>query len=160
VTYGTKRKNAYSIIEDSLNLRDCRVYDTIHDVDGNEKRVLNTKENMLAQQKQEMVREAFKSWIWKDPARRETLCQKYNEIFNSIKPRAYDGSHIRFSGMSPEINLRPHQQNAVARMLYGGNSLLAHCVGAGKTFEIVAAAMEKPLGWAYPEKILFWFPTI
>lgn len=142
VTYGTKRKNAYSIIEDSLNLRDCRVYDTIHDVDGNEKRVLNTKETMLAQQKQEMVREAFKSWIWKDPARRETLCQKYNEIFNSIKPRAYDGSHIRFSGMSPEINLRPHQRNAVARMLYGGNSLLAHCVGAGKTFEIVAAAME------------------
>lgn len=142
VTYGTKRKNAYSIIEDSLNLRDCRVYDTIHDIDGTEKRVLNTKETMLAQQKQEMVREAFKSWIWKDPARRETLCQKYNEIFNSIKPRAYDGSHIRFSGMSPEINLRPHQRNAVARMLYGGNSLLAHCVGAGKTFEIVAAAME------------------
>ena len=142
VTYGTKRKNAYSIIEDSLNLRDCRIYDTIHDIDGTEKRVLNTKETMLAQQKQEMVREAFKSWIWKDPARRETLCQKYNEIFNSIKPRAYDGSHIRFSGMSPEINLRPHQRNAVARMLYGGNSLLAHCVGAGKTFEIVAAAME------------------
>lgn len=142
VTYGTKRKNAYSIIEDSLNLRDCRVYDTIHDIDGTEKRVLNSKETMLAQQKQEMVREAFKSWIWKDPARRETLCQKYNEIFNSIKPRAYDGSHIRFSGMSPEINLRPHQRNAVARMLYGGNSLLAHCVGAGKTFEIVAAAME------------------
>ena len=142
MTYGTKRKNAYSIIEDSLNLRDCRVYDTIHDIDGTEKRVLNTKETMLAQQKQEMVREAFKSWIWKDPARRETLCQKYNEIFNSIKPRAYDGSHIRFSGMSPEINLRPHQRNAVARMLYGGNSLLAHCVGAGKTFEIVAAAME------------------
>lgn len=142
VTYGTKRKNAYSIIEDSLNLRDCRVYDTIHDVDGSEKRVLNTKETMLAQQKQEMIREAFKSWIWKDPDRRETLCRKYNEIFNSIKPRAYDGSHIRFSGMSPEINLRPHQRNAVARMLYGGNSLLAHCVGAGKTFEIVAAAME------------------
>ena len=118
------------------------MYDTIHDIDGTEKRVLNTKETMLAQQKQEMVREAFKSWIWKDPARRETLCQKYNEIFNSIKPRAYDGSHIRFSGMSPEINLRPHQRNAVARMLYGGNSLLAHCVGAGKTFEIVAAAME------------------
>ena len=111
-------------------------------MDGNEKRVLNTKETMLAQQKQEMVREAFKSWIWKDPDRRETLCRKYNEIFNSIKPRAYDGSHIRFSGMSPEINLRPHQRNAVARMLYGGNSLLAHCVGAGKTFEIVAAAME------------------
>lgn len=147
VTYGTKRKNAYAIIEDSLNLRDCRVYDTIHDADGTEKRVLNTKETMLAQQKQEMVREAFKSWIWKDPERREVLCQKYNEIFNSIKPREYDGSHIRFSGMSPEIKLRPHQQNAVARMLYGGNSLLAHCVGAGKTFEIIAAAMEgKRLG--------------
>ena len=147
VTYGTKRKNAYAIIEDSLNLRDCRVYDSIHDVDGTEKRVLNTKETMLAQQKQEMVREAFKFWIWKDPERREVLCQKYNEIFNSIKPREYDGSHIRFSGMSPEIKLRPHQQNAVARMLYGGNSLLAHCVGAGKTFEIIAAAMEgKRLG--------------
>lgn len=102
VTYGTKRKNAYAIIEDSLNLRDCRVYDTIHDADGTEKRVLNTKETMLAQQKQEMVREAFKSWIWKDPERREALCQKYNEIFNSIKPREYDGSHIRFTGMTPE----------------------------------------------------------
>lgn len=147
VTYGTKRKNAYAVIEDSLNLRDCRVYDSIHDVDGTEKRVLNTKETMLAQQKQEMVREAFKFWIWKDPERREVLCQKYNEIFNSIKPREYDGSHIRFSGMSPEIKLRPHQQNAVARMLYGGNSLLAHCVGADKTFEIIAAAMEgKRLG--------------
>lgn len=147
VTYGTKRKNAYAIIEDSLNLRDCRVYDTIHDADGLEKRVLNTKETMLAQQKQEMVREAFKSWIWKDPKRREELCKKYNEIFNSIRPREYDGSHIRFTGMSPEIKLRPHQQNAVARMLYGGNSLLAHCVGAGKTFEIIAAAMEgKRLG--------------
>ena len=147
VTYGTKRKNAYAIIEDSLNLRDCRVYDTIHEADGTEKRVLNTKETMLAQQKQEMVREAFKSWIWKDPQRREALCGKYNEIFNSIKPREYDGSHIRFTGMTPEIHLRPHQLNAVARMLYGGNSLLAHCVGAGKTFEIIAAAMEgKRLG--------------
>ncbi len=147
VTYGTKRKNAYAIIEDSLNLRDCRVYDTIHEADGTEKRVLNTKETMLAQQKQEMVREAFKSWVWKDPQRRESLCGKYNEIFNSIKPREYDGSHIRFTGMTPEIHLRPHQLNAVARMLYGGNSLLAHCVGAGKTFEIIAAAMEgKRLG--------------
>ena len=147
VTYGTKRKNGYAIIEDSLNLRDCRVYDTIHEADGTEKRVLNTKETMLAQQKQEMVREAFKSWIWKDPQRREALCRKYNEIFNSIRPRAYDGSHIRFTGMTPEIHLRPHQLNAVARMLYGGNSLLAHCVGAGKTFEIIAAAMEgKRLG--------------
>ncbi len=147
VTYGTKRKNAYAIIEDSLNLRDCRIYDTIHEADGTEKRVFNAKETMLAQQKQEMVREAFKSWVWKDPQRREELCKKYNEIFNSIKPREYDGSHIRFTGMTPEIHLRPHQKNAVARMLYGGNSLLAHCVGAGKTFEIIAAAMEgKRLG--------------
>ena len=147
VTYGTKRKNAYAIIEDSLNLRDCRIYDTIHEADGTEKRVFNAKETMLAQQKQEMVREAFKSWVWKDPQRREALCKKYNEIFNSIKPREYDGSHIRFTGMTPEIHLRPHQKNAVARMLYGGNSLLAHCVGAGKTFEIIAAAMEgKRLG--------------
>ena len=142
VTYGTKRRNGYAIIEDSLNLRDSRVYDIIHDADGSEKRVLNTKETMLAQQKQEMVREAFRSWIWKNPERREVLCKKYNEIFNSIRPRVYDGSNLRFSGMTPEIKLRPHQLNAVARMLYGGNSLLAHCVGAGKTFEIIAAAME------------------
>lgn len=146
VTYGTKRKNAYAIIEDSLNLRDCRVYDTIHDADGTEKRVLNTKETMLAQQKQEMVREAFKSWVWKDPERREVLCQKYNEIFNSIKPREYDGSHIRFTGMTPEIKLRSHQQCRCPDALRR-NSLLAHRVGAGKTFEIIAAAMEgKRLG--------------
>ena len=158
VTYGTKRRNAYAIIEDSLNLRDSRVYDTIHDADGSEKRVLNTKETMLAQQKQDMIRETFQSWVWKDPERREVLCKKYNEIFNSIKPRAYDGSHIRFTGMSPEIKLRPHQQNAVARMLYGGNSLLAHCVGAGKTFEIIAAAMEgRRLGLC--RKTWWWFRT-
>ena len=147
VTYGTKRRNAYAIIEDSLNLRDTRIYDTIHDPDGSDKRVLNVKETMLAQQKQEQIREAFKSWIWKDPERRADLCRKYNELYNAIRPRSYKGDHIRFSGMNPEISLRPHQRNAVARMLYGGNSLLAHCVGAGKTFEIVAAAIEsKRLG--------------
>ena len=149
VTYGTKRRNAYAIIEDSLNLRDTRIYDTIHEPDGSTTRVFNAKETMLAQQKQEQIREAFKDWIWKDPARRADLCQKYNELFNAIRPRSYNGEHIRFSGMNPEISLRPHQRNAVARMLYGGNSLLAHCVGAGKTFEIVAAAMEsKRLGLA------------
>lgn len=147
VTYGTKRRNAYAIIEDSLNLRDTRIYDTIHEPDGSTTRVFNAKETMLAQQKQEQIREAFKDWIWKDPARRADLCQKYNELYNAIRPRSYNGDHIRFSGMNPEISLRPHQRNAVARMLYGGNSLLAHCVGAGKTFEIVAAAMEsKRLG--------------
>ena len=149
VTYGTKRRNAYAIIEDSLNLRDTRIYDTIHNPDGIASRVFNAKETMLAQQKQEQIREAFKDWIWKDPARRADLCQKYNELYNAIRPRSYNGEHIRFSGMNPEISMRPHQRNAVARMLYGGNSLLAHCVGAGKTFEIVAAAMEsKRLGLA------------
>lgn len=149
VTYGTKRRNAYAIIEDSLNLRDTRIYDTVHNPDGTTSRVFNAKETMLAQQKQEQIREAFKDWIWKDPARRADLCQKYNELYNAIRPRSYNGEHIRFSGMNLEISLRPHQRNAVARMLYGGNSLLAHCVGAGKTFEIVAAAMEsKRLGLA------------
>ena len=149
VTYGTKRRNAYAIIEDSLNLRDTRIYDTVHNPDGTTSRVFNAKETMLAQQKQEQIREAFKDWIWKDPARHADLCQKYNELYNAIRPRSYNGEHIRFSGMNPEISLRPHQRNAVARMLYGGNSLLAHCVGAGKTFEIVAAAMEsKRLGLA------------
>lgn len=149
VTYGTKRRNAYAIIEDSLNLRDTRIYDTVHNPDGTTSRVFNAKETMLAQQKQEQIREAFKDWIWKDPARRADLCQKYNELYNAIRPRSYNGEHTRFSGMNPEISLRPHQRNAVARMLYGGNSLLAHCVGAGKTFEIVAAAMEsKRLGLA------------
>ena len=147
VTYGTKRRNAYAIIEDSLNLRDTRIYDTVHEPDGSTTRVFNAKETMLAQQKQEQIREAFKNWIWKDPPRRADLCKKYNELYNAIRPRSYNGEHIRFSGMNPAISLRPHQRDAVARMLYGGNSLLAHCVGAGKTFEIVAAAMEsKRLG--------------
>ena len=147
VTYGTKRRNAYTIMEDSLNLRDSRVYDTVEDEVGREVRTLNTKETILAQQRQDMMREAFKSWIWKDPERRETLCRKYNDLYNAIRPREYNGEHLRFSGMTPDIALLPHQRSAVARMLYGGNTLLAHCVGAGKTFECIAAAMEaKRLG--------------
>ena len=147
VTYGTKRRNAYTIIEDSLNLKDSRVYDTVTDASGKETRELNTKETILAQQRQDLIREAFKSWIWKDPERRETLCRKYNDLYNAIRPREYNGEHLRFTGMTPDIALLPHQRNAVARMLYGGNSLLAHCVGAGKTFECIAAAMEaKRLG--------------
>jgi N12 class adenine-specific DNA methylase/transcriptional regulator with XRE-family HTH domain len=147
-TYGTKRVNAYKIIEDSLNLRDVRVYDK-KEVDGKEVRVLNKKETILASQKQESIREVFQNWIFKDRKRREHLAGKYNEIFNSIRPREYDGSHLTFPGMNPEITLRPHQKNAVARQLYGGNTLLAHCVGAGKTLEIIAAAMEsKRLGLA------------
>lgn len=147
MTYGTKRRSAYTIIEDSLNLRDSRVYDTVTRPDGGETRELNAKETILAQQRQDMIREAFKSWIWKDPERREALCQKYNELFNAIRPREYNGDHLRFPGMTPEVSLLPHQRNAVARMLYGGNALLAHCVGAGKTFECIAAAMEsKRLG--------------
>ena len=147
VTYGTKRRNAYTIIEDSLNLKDSRVYDTVTDASGKETRELNTKETILAQQRQDLIREAFKSWIWKDPERRETLCKKYNDLYNAIRPREYNGEHLRFTGMTPDIALLPHQRNAVARMLYGGNSLLAHCVGAGKTFECIAAAMEaKRLG--------------
>lgn len=141
-TYGTKRRNAYTILEDTLNLRDSRVYDTTTDADGKEKRVLNGKETALAQQRQEAMKEAFRAWIWKDPQRRQELCEKYNTVFNAIRPREYDGSHIRFNGMNPEISLRPHQLNAVAHILYGKNTLLAHCVGAGKTFEMVAAAME------------------
>ena len=147
MTYGTKRRNAYTIIEDSLNLKDSRVYDTVTDASGKETRELNTKETILAQQRQDLIREAFKSWIWKDPERRETLCKKYNDLYNAIRPREYNGEHLRFTGMTPDIALLPHQRNAVARMLYGGNSLLAHCVGAGKTFECIAAAMEaKRLG--------------
>ncbi|MEM0529053.1 DEAD/DEAH box helicase family protein [Zongyangia sp. HA2173] len=158
VTYGTKRRNAYAIIEDSLNLRDTRIYDTIHEPDGSTTRVFNAKETMLAQQKQEQIREAFKDWIWKDPARRADLCQKYNELYNAIRPRSYNGEHIRFSGMNPEISLRPHQRNAVAHILYGGNTLLAHAVGAGKTFEMTAAAMEsKRLGLC--NKSLFVVPN-
>ena len=145
-TFGTKRINAYTIFENSLNQRDVRIFDTVHDADG-EHRVFNAKETAIAQQKQEAMAEAFKEWIFKDPERRETLCRKYNEMFNAIRPREYDGSHIRFTGMNPEIALRPHQLNAVAHMLYGRNTLLAHCVGAGKTFEMIAAAMEsKRLG--------------
>ena len=140
-TYGTDRANAYRLLEDALNLRDTKIYDKVRTEDG-EKRVLNKAETMVAQQKQEMIREAFKEWVFKDLERREELCRVYNELFNSIRPREYDGSHIRFSGMNPEITMMPHQKNAVAHILYGGNTLLAHCVGAGKTFEMVAAGME------------------
>ena len=147
MTYGTSRKNAYSIIEDTLNLRDARVYDRVDNPDGTTKSVLNQKETTLAQQKQEAIKEAFKDWIFKDPERRETLVKQYNEKFNSTRPREYDGSHLTFSGMSPEIQLREHQVNAIAHTIYGGNTLLAHQVGAGKTFEMVASAMEsKRLG--------------
>ena len=142
MTYGTERANAYKILEDTLNLRDVRIYDTIEDADGREKRVLNSKETTLAQQKQQAIKDAFQEWIWKDPTRRHDLVQRYNELFNSTRPREYNGQHITFSGMNPEIQLREHQLNAVAHILYGGNTLLAHEVGAGKTFEMVAAAME------------------
>lgn len=140
-TYGTLRVNAYKLLEDALNLRDTKIYDTIHDADGDH-RVLNKQETMLAQQAQESIREAFKQWIFKDLDRREELCATYNRIFNAIRPREYDGSHIRFEGMTPEISLMPHQKNAVAHILYGNNTLLAHCVGAGKTFQMIAAGME------------------
>lgn len=157
-TYGTKRKNAYHIIEDSLNLRDVRVFDTVIDDDGKEKRVLNGKETTLAQQKQEAIGEAFSEWIWKDPHRREILAKKYNEIYNSIRPREFDGKHIKFDGMNPLIKLNAHQSNAVARTLYGGNTLLAHVVGAGKTFTMIASAMEgKRLG--LQQKSLFVVPN-
>ena len=140
-TYGTLRVNGYKLLEDALNLRDTKIYDTIHDADGDH-RVLNKQETMLAQQAQESIREAFKQWIFKDLDRREELCATYNWIFNAIRPREYDGSHIRFEGMTPEISLMPHQKNAVAHILYGNNTLLAHCVGAGKTFQMIAAGME------------------
>ena len=146
-TYGTSRMNAYKILENTLNLRDVRIYDKIEDSDGTERRVLNVKETTLAQQKQQVIKDAFRDWLWKDPKRRETLVAKYNELFNSTRPREYDGSHLTFPGMNPEIELREHQRNAIARILYGGNSLLAHEVGAGKTFTMAAAAMEaKRLG--------------
>lgn len=146
-TYGTERVNAYKIIEETLNLKDVRIFDYVEDINGNKKPVLNKKETAIAQGKQEMIKQAFQDWIWKDPERRERLVRKYNDLFNSMRAREYDGSHITFSGMNPEISLRPHQINAVARIMYGGNSLLAHVVGAGKTFEIVAAAQEsKRLG--------------
>ena len=146
-TYGTSRISAYKILENTLNLRDVRIYDKIVDSDGTERRVLNVKETTLAQQKQQVIKDAFRDWLWKDPKRRETLVAKYNELFNSTRPREYDGSHLTFPGMNPEIELREHQRNAIARILYGGNSLLAHEVGAGKTFTMAAAAMEaKRLG--------------
>ena len=156
-TYGTQRANAYRLLEDALNLRDTKIYDTIHDADG-EHRVLNRKETTLAQQKQELIREEFKEWIFKDMSRRETLCKIYNERFNSIRPREYDGSHIQFVGMNPEIKLMEHQKNAVAHILYGNNTLLAHCVGAGKTFQMIAAGMEsKRLGLS--QKNLYVVPN-
>ena len=156
-TYGTQRANAYRLLEDALNLRDTKIYDTVQDADG-EHRELNRKETMLAQQKQELIREEFKSWIFKDMHRREDLCQIYNERFNSIRPREYDGSHIQFVGMNPEITLMPHQKNAVAHVLYGNNTLLAHCVGAGKTFQMIAAGMEaKRLGLS--QKNLYVVPN-
>lgn len=156
-TYGTQRANAYRLLEDALNLRDTKIYDTVQDADG-EHRELNRKETMLAQQKQELIREEFKSWIFKDMHRREDLCQIYNERFNSIRPREYDGNHIQFVGMNPEITLMPHQKNAVAHVLYGNNTLLAHCVGAGKTFQMIAAGMEaKRLGLS--QKNLYVVPN-
>jgi len=133
MTYGTDRANAYKILEDTLNLRDVRIYDTVTDPDGKERRVLNSKETTLAQQKQQAIKDAFQDWIWRDPDRRQELVTKYNELFNSNRPREYDGSHIVFSGMNPEIKLREHQRGAVAHILYGGNTLLAHEVGAGKS---------------------------
>ena len=132
-TYGTQRVNAYKIIEDSLNLRDVRVWDKVYDTNGDEKRVLNKRETAIAQAKQEIIRQKFEEWIWKDPARRERLCRLYNDKFNSIRPREYDGSHLSFPGMNPEISLRKHQTDAIARIIYGGNTLLAHEVGAGKS---------------------------
>ena len=157
-TYGTGRANAYKILEDSLNLRDVRIYDTVEDADGKERRVLNAKETTLAAQKQQAIREAFKDWIWRDPERRQALVRQYNEEMNATRPREYDGSHIVFGGMNPSITLREHQKNAIAHVLYGGNTLLAHEVGAGKTFEMVGAAMEaKRLGLC--QKSLFVVPN-
>ena len=156
-TYGTHRANAYKILEDTLNLRDCRIYDTVEE-DGKERRVLNQKETMLAQQKQQAIKDTFAGWVWQDPQRRNLLVKQYNELFNSTRPREYDGSHIHFVGMNPEINLREHQRNAVAHVLYGGNTLLAHEVGAGKSFEMAASAMEsKRLGLC--QKSLFVVPN-
>ena len=157
-TYGTKRINAYEIIEDTLNLKDVRIFDYVYDADGRKTAVLNKKETAIAQSKQELIKDAFAEWIWKDPDRREAICKTYNILFNSNRPREYDGSHINFSGMNPEITLRKHQVNAIAHILYGGNTLLAHVVGAGKTFEMVAAAMEsKRLGLC--QKSLFVVPN-
>lgn len=158
MTYGTDRANAYRILEETLNLKDIRIYDTIEDADGKQRRVLNKKQTTLAQQKQQAIKDAFRDWIWKDPHRRETLVKKYNELFNSTRPREYNGDHIVFGGMNPDITLREHQKNAIAHVLYGGNTLLAHEVGAGKTFEMVASAMEsKRLGLC--QKSLFVVPN-
>ena len=157
-TYGTSRANAYKILEESLNLKDVRIYDTIEDAEGKPKRVLNKRETMLAQQKQQVIKDAFANWVWQDPQRRIALVKQYNELFNSTRPREYDGSHIKFVGMNPEITLREHQRNAIAHVLYGGNTLLAHEVGAGKTYEMAASAMEaKRLGLC--QKSLFVVPN-
>ena len=157
-TYGTSRANAYKILEETLNLKDVRIYDTIEDAEGKPKRVLNKRETMLAQQKQQVIKDAFANWVWQDPQRRIALVKQYNELFNSIRPREYDGSHIHFVGMNPEITLREHQRNAIAHVLYGGNTLLAHEVGAGKTYEMAASAMEaKRLGLC--QKSLFVVPN-
>ena len=157
-TYGTSRANAYKILEETLNLKDVRIYDTIEDADGKPKRVLNKRETMLAQQKQQVIKDAFANWVWQDPQRRIALVKQYNELFNSTRPREYDGSHIKFVGMNPEITLREHQRNAIAHVLYGGNTLLAHEVGAGKTYEMAASAMEaKRLGLC--QKSLFVVPN-
>ena len=157
-TYGTSRANAYKILEETLNLKDVRIYDTIEDAEGKPKRVLNKRETMLAQQKQQVIKDAFANWVWQDPQRRIALVKQYNELFNSTRPREYDGSHIHFVGMNPEITLREHQRNAIAHVLYGGNTLLAHEVGAGKTYEMAASAMEaKRLGLC--QKSLFVVPN-
>ena len=157
-TYGTSRANAYKILEETLNLKDVRIYDTIEDAEGKPKRVLNKRETMLAQQKQQVIKDAFANWVWQDPPRRIALVKQYNELFNSTRPREYDGSHIKFVGMNPEITLREHQRNAIAHVLYGGNTLLAHEVGAGKTYEMAASAMEaKRLGLC--QKSLFVVPN-
>lgn len=157
-TYGTSRANAYKILEETLNLKDVRIYDTIEDAEGKPKRVLNKRETMLAQQKQQVIKDAFANWVWQDPQRRIALVKQYNELFNSTRPREYDGSHIKFVGMNPEITLREHQRNAIAHVLYGGNTLLAHEVGAGKTCEMAASAMEaKRLGLC--QKSLFVVPN-
>ena len=157
-TYGTSRANAYKILEETLNLKDVRIYDTIEDAEGKPKRVLNKRETMLAQQKQQVIKDAFANWVWRDPPRRIALVKQYNELFNSTRPREYDGSHIKFVGMNPEITLREHQRNAIAHVLYGGNTLLAHEVGAGKTYEMAASAMEaKRLGLC--QKSLFVVPN-
>ena len=157
-TYGTKRVSGYRLLEDSLNQRSTKIYDTVLDAEGNERRVLNQKETILAQQKQDAIKQAFKDWIFKDPERRNTLVTLYNERFNSIRPREYDGSHLTFPGMNPQISMRPHQKNVVAHILYGQNCLVAHSVGAGKTFACIAAAMEsKRLGLC--QKSLFVVPN-